>query len=52
MDPVIQEYIWRLRVCGVRYDHAWAVVVSFFREGDKDGLEKYIRDCEVGMPCG
>lgn len=52
MDSVIQEYINRLRLCGVRPDHAWAVVVSFMREGNTDGLERYVKDCEVGFLCG
>lgn len=52
VDPVINEYIDRLRICGVRPDHAWAVVTSFMREGDREGLERYVKDCEVGFLCG
>lgn len=52
MDPVQLEYINRLRACSIRPDHAVAVVQAFMRDGNYEGLEQYVRDCEVGFLCG
>lgn len=46
---VFEEYIERLRLCGVRPDHAWAIVNAFTREGNYEGLEQYVKDCENGF---
>lgn len=41
----------RLMDCGMSEDDAWFIRDDFLSDGDRDGLNAYIRDLERGKYC-